>query len=214
MATGNKGTRKKKKEAAKRDIMKDDSIGLYEDLIGGEIATRFRYRMVEPNDYGLTDEEIILADERELNQWCSLKRISQFRSKEQEEYDKKVYSRKANNLELKKTILKSVYGNKNDATNGGEEVTEPPAKKPKRGKKRRKKNKAKDLPPVSSNAVAAPPVQTNNGQTMVNKSRKRKRKPKPAQREANEISKTSDVSVDRLKAYGISNKKIKRMKLS
>ena len=39
----------------------------YEDVVGG-IATRFKYKKVEPNDYGLTAEEILNATDAELRQ--------------------------------------------------------------------------------------------------------------------------------------------------
>lgn len=39
----------------------------YEDLIAGEIPTRFRYREVEPRSFGLSDGELLAASDRELN---------------------------------------------------------------------------------------------------------------------------------------------------
>lgn len=143
--------------------MADDDIGLFEDIIaGGEVATRFRYRLVEPNDFGLTDEEILRADDRELNKWCSLKKMSQYRSGEEEARDKRAYGQRKNNEELKRKILKSLYEEKKEGDEeegeegdeeGGElqelkeqegvngakaEETNGSLKK-KRGKKRRKK---------------------------------------------------------------------------
>lgn len=47
----------------------------YEDHVGG-IPTRFRYKEVEPETYGLTVEEILMMDDKELNQVVGLKRVA------------------------------------------------------------------------------------------------------------------------------------------
>mmetsp|Transcript_34271 Transcript_34271/g.80862 ORF Transcript_34271/g.80862 Transcript_34271/m.80862 type:complete len:698 (+) Transcript_34271:68-2161(+) len=48
--------------------MLDEYYGLeYEDLLAGEIPTRFRYREVEPRSFGLGDEELLHSSDRELN---------------------------------------------------------------------------------------------------------------------------------------------------
>ncbi|WPT16271.1 Protein kri1 [Picochlorum sp. SENEW3] len=77
--------RKKKKEddddpenTAKQDVKKllDEYYKLdYEDHVGG-IPTRFRYKEVEPETYGLTFEEILMMDDKELNQIMGLKRVA------------------------------------------------------------------------------------------------------------------------------------------
>ncbi|CAF1589338.1 unnamed protein product [Adineta ricciae] len=84
-----------------------------EDFIG-DTPVRFQYRSVEPNDFGLTIEEILAADDRELNAWCSLKKTSQYRAKDEEIRDRHVYRNKAKNIEKKKKILSSVYQEKDE----------------------------------------------------------------------------------------------------
>jgi hypothetical protein len=47
-----------------------------------------------------------------LNAWCSLKKTSQYRSKDEEIRDQHVYKNKAKNFEKKRQILASVYEDK------------------------------------------------------------------------------------------------------
>jgi protein KRI1 len=61
----------------------------YEDIVAG-MPTRFKYREVEPNNYGLTTEEILLARDQTLKEYVSLKKMAPYR--EGEEY--RVTSRK------------------------------------------------------------------------------------------------------------------------
>lgn len=48
----------------------------YEDVIGGDIYTRFKYAKTEPENYGLTAEEILLADDAELNKYVGMKALA------------------------------------------------------------------------------------------------------------------------------------------
>lgn len=46
----------------------------FEDLIGGgSVKTRFKYRKVAQEDFGLTEDEILLLDDKQLNKLVSLK---------------------------------------------------------------------------------------------------------------------------------------------
>ncbi|CAO3639017.1 unnamed protein product [Cunninghamella blakesleeana] len=56
----------------------------FEDVIG-DIATRYKYIQTEPEDYGMTAEEILLADDTELNKVIGVKSLAPYRN----EYNRK-----------------------------------------------------------------------------------------------------------------------------
>ncbi|XP_015591509.1 protein KRI1 homolog [Cephus cinctus] len=80
----------------------------YEDMIG-DLPCRFKYRNVVPNDYGLTMEEILMANDKELNKWCPLKKTLQHKPQHVELNEVRLYRQKSRNESLKKKILKSIY---------------------------------------------------------------------------------------------------------
>jgi len=51
----------------------------YEDVIGGSLKTRFKYAKVKPMDYDLDDDELLLVDEKKLNQYIGLKKLAPYR---------------------------------------------------------------------------------------------------------------------------------------
>ncbi|XP_055531021.1 protein KRI1 homolog [Wyeomyia smithii] len=86
----------------------------YEDIIG-DTPCRFRYVETVPNAFGLTIEEILMANTRELNRWASVKKTVQIRPKYAELTECDVYKKKALNEELKKKMLPSLYRTQNDS---------------------------------------------------------------------------------------------------
>lgn len=50
----------------------------YEDLVAG-VKCKFKYRDVKPQDYGLTDMEILEWDDQKLNKLVSLKKLAPYR---------------------------------------------------------------------------------------------------------------------------------------
>lgn len=54
----------------------------FEDVIAGGLKTRFKYNKVSAQDYGLTAEEILLLDDRDLNSFVGLRRIAPYRESE------------------------------------------------------------------------------------------------------------------------------------
>ncbi|CAO1319183.1 unnamed protein product [Diamesa hyperborea] len=98
----------------------------YEDIIGDQ-PCRFKYTECVPNDFGLTVEEIMMASNKELNQWASLKKTMQNRPMNVEMNDVEKYNRKRNNVDLKKKIFLSVYGpqaDDEDQSDGEQNVVE------------------------------------------------------------------------------------------
>lgn len=53
----------------------------YEDTIG-DLKTRFKYKPVQPRKFGLTPEAVLLLDEKELNQYVSLKKLAPYRDED------------------------------------------------------------------------------------------------------------------------------------
>ncbi|KFH67167.1 hypothetical protein MVEG_07690 [Podila verticillata NRRL 6337] len=65
----------------------------YEDMIG-DLPTRFRYHKVKPSNFGLSPVEILLADDKDLNEFVSLKKFAPYRRPDEQENDIKKYSKK------------------------------------------------------------------------------------------------------------------------
>ncbi|KAK7331285.1 hypothetical protein VNO77_25506 [Canavalia gladiata] len=98
------GSRKRKRKTAllekARQAMMDEYYKLdYEDTIG-DLKTRFKYAKTKPNKFGMSASEILLMDEKELNQYVSLKKLAPYREEEWKLSKQKRYMLKMRTKEL------------------------------------------------------------------------------------------------------------------
>ncbi|XP_070381213.1 protein KRI1 homolog isoform X1 [Dermacentor albipictus] len=126
----------------------------FEDIVGG-MPTRFRYRSVVPNDFGLTTEEILSAKDKELNRWCSVKKTCQHRTENEEMQDLHTFQRRATNDALKRKIFPSLYTE--PAETSETKLLEEPSKK-----RRRKKKKSVLLHESAASAEHVKPSDTTS----------------------------------------------------
>jgi hypothetical protein len=68
----------------------------------------FRYRKVEPCDYGLDTSEILNTDDRKLNAWVSIKKITAYKPSSEDRKEQQIYQKKAKNVEKKKKLFASM----------------------------------------------------------------------------------------------------------
>ncbi|KHN23010.1 Protein KRI1 like [Glycine soja] len=98
------GSRKRKRKTAllekARQAMMDEYYKLdYEDTIG-DLKTRFKYAKTKPSRFGLSASEILLMDDKELNQYISLKKLAPYQEEEWKLSKQKRYMLKMRAKEL------------------------------------------------------------------------------------------------------------------
>lgn len=51
----------------------------FEDVIAGGLKTKYKYIDVEPNDFGLDDDDLLYCDDELLNKYVSVKKLYPYR---------------------------------------------------------------------------------------------------------------------------------------
>lgn len=102
-----KSSKKRKQERAEAKSAARRDRRLIENLVNENLeyekalaakpkaATRFRYRETSPTTFGLTARDILLADDKQLNEFAGLKKLASFRDPDKKKKDKKHLSKKA-----------------------------------------------------------------------------------------------------------------------
>lgn len=104
----------------------------------GEV--KFKYREVSPEAFGLTTRDILLADDKQLNNFIGIKKFAPYRAKELRMKDKRKYTKKKHLDEWKKETFRNIHIPE-EAKEG--EIWIPDDSEPKEPKKKHKKKDKK-----------------------------------------------------------------------
>jgi protein KRI1 len=198
--------------------IEDDLYKLdYEDIVAG-MPTRFKYRQVEPNDYGLTTQEILFARDLTLKQFVSLKKMAPYN--EQGEYH--VGSRKRRKFrEMLKQDLEELIPEAKDThdetavailntqkEHDTDDNTEPKKKKRRRLKKGKKKDAHEAQEGLEDNKEKEPPVEDKRESKSFDEKHNESKtsKPKKTKKKKNSNkhgNKVAGISGSRLASYGL-----------
>lgn len=67
---------------------------------------RFRYREVSPESYGLTANDILLADDKQLNEFVGLKKLASYRAADKKAKDQRKYGKKKRLKDWRQEVFK------------------------------------------------------------------------------------------------------------
>ncbi|RKP09269.1 KRI1-like family C-terminal-domain-containing protein [Thamnocephalis sphaerospora] len=139
--------KKRKKKGDKKSISDymDDYYQLdYEDIVGWlshRVATRFKYSTVKPSAFGLSPVEILLADDADLNEHVSLKKLAPYRPAEVQARDERKYSKKKRLQEFRKKLDQRLKEQEREERKQQKRQDADRSKTDERAKKKRKKTK-------------------------------------------------------------------------
>jgi len=96
----------------------------YEDTIG-DLKTRFKYKKVNPNSFGLSTYDILASDDKDLNQYVSMKKLAPYRESEWKVTHHKKLSKDLILGGQKKEGKKDKSGKKSKSAEGGSSSSKP-----------------------------------------------------------------------------------------
>ncbi|KAG5437129.1 hypothetical protein PCANB_001105 [Pneumocystis canis] len=94
-------TKLSKKEKENRKKKLDSMLDQHYNIKG---SGTFKYHQVDPYVFGLTYADILYANDAELNEFVSLKKLTPYKNKEMQERDKKKYGKKKRLKEWRKKV--------------------------------------------------------------------------------------------------------------
>lgn len=76
-----------------------------EGLVKKDDAPKFKYRDVEPDSFGLSARDILLANDTELNEYVGLKKLATYRDDDKRKKDHRKYAKKRRLREWRKSVF-------------------------------------------------------------------------------------------------------------
>jgi protein KRI1 len=136
----------KKEEKQKKKEEKKEALATAEKIVDENIDAaledakikkpdsqpKFRYREVSPESFGLSSRDILLASDKDLNEYVGLKKLASYRDQEKKQKDNRKYSKKRRLKEWRKSVF-------NDPDGPDEEALEAALNDSKPNKKRKHK---------------------------------------------------------------------------
>lgn len=105
-----KNEKKRLKELAESFVKKNMDLVVDEVMEDTPGEMRFKYREVSPESYGLTARDILLADDKQLNSYVSMKKLASFRDDAHKASDRKKFNKAKRLREWRKEVFQSETG--------------------------------------------------------------------------------------------------------
>jgi len=163
---------KKAKMKMQEELYKLD----YEDIVAG-MPTRFKYRQVEKNDYGLSTHEILLARDSTLKQYVSLKKMAPYNEDGEHHANSKKRRRFREALTIDMEEFKA-QEEANIAKSAEQNEVEEGDEEPKKKKRRRLKKGKKRISESATNETLEKAKPKETPEKEGSKKRRRKKKGK------------------------------------